>query len=59
MWLTPNAPVYFKFVGSRSPAVSESWLLALGNSADSSSGLVVTNETGELARAQGSVRSTI
>lgn len=50
-WLTPTAPLYFKFLGSRVPGVSREWLLALGKSADSTTGMIVSNETGELAEA--------
>lgn len=49
MWMTPNAPVYFKFLGSKVPAINEEWLLMLGKSADSPRGLIVTNEQGNLA----------
>lgn len=51
-WLTPAAPLYFKFLGSKVPAVNRDWLLALGQSADSSTGLIVTSETGDLVEAQ-------
>jgi hypothetical protein len=47
MWMAPNIPIYFKFIGGRSPAISEDWLLRLGKSAESSQGLIVTDEAGE------------
>lgn len=53
IWLSPGFPVYFKFLGSRVPAIDREWLRTLGESADSSSGLVVTDERGALARATG------
>ncbi len=56
MWLTPSLPVYFKFAGSRVPAIDEEWLERLTESAGSSRGLILTTPNGELARAIGSVR---
>lgn len=51
IWLTPTLAVYFKFEGGRLPSINEEWLLALGKSAESSTGLIVTREDGELAQA--------
>ncbi|QEE62310.1 ATP-dependent DNA ligase [Salinibacterium sp. dk2585] len=48
-WMSPNTPIYFKFLGSRTPEINQEWLLQLGHSADSSQGLVVTDEDGTLA----------
>jgi len=56
VWLTPNVPAYFKFYGSRVPRINETWLQTLADSANSSTGLVVTDEDGEFARASGPVR---
>ncbi|HEV7743281.1 MAG TPA: ATP-dependent DNA ligase [Pseudolysinimonas sp.] len=56
LWMTPTLPVYFKFAGSRVPAIDEEWLRRLSESAASSTGLIVTAPDGELARAIGSVR---
>lgn len=56
LWMTPSLPVYFKFAGSRVPAIDEQWLKRLAESAASSSGLIVTAPNGEIARAIGSVR---
>jgi len=56
MWMTPTQPVYFKFAGSRVPAIDAGWLDTLTASAESSRGLIVTTPNGELARAIGSVR---
>lgn len=43
---TPPIPLYFKFEGSRLPAIDRDWLQRLADSADSSTGLVVMNESG-------------
>ena len=55
IWMTPTLPVYFKFAGSRVPAIDENWLRRLNESASSSTGLLVMSAEGELARALGSV----
>jgi len=47
IWLDPSIPLYFKFDGSRLPAISRTWLEQLRDSADSSTGLVVTGENAE------------
>ncbi|HWR85891.1 MAG TPA: ATP-dependent DNA ligase [Rhodoglobus sp.] len=51
IWLSPSLPLYFKFLGSKVPNVNREWLLELGKSADSSTGLIVTEESGQLAQA--------
>ena len=51
VWLSPNMAIYFKFFGSRVPEVNERWLATLAESAESTRGLVVTEEDGSLARA--------
>ena len=38
IWLDPSIPLYFKFSGSRIPAVNRDWLEILADSASSSSG---------------------
>ena len=48
IWLDPGIPVYFKFDGSRVPAINREWVDRLAESAASSHGLVVTGEEGEL-----------
>jgi len=53
VWLHPACDLYFKFSGSRVPAVNEEWLHRLSESARSSQGLIVTREDGRLARADG------
>ncbi|NQX37168.1 ATP-dependent DNA ligase [Herbiconiux sp. VKM Ac-2851] len=49
IWLTPNIPIYFKFLGSRLPEINREWLAKLAESSDSSSGLIVVGEDGKLA----------
>lgn len=48
IWLHPYVLVHFKFDGSRVPAINERWLQELTASADSSRGLVVTTENGDV-----------
>jgi len=50
IWLDRSIPLEFTFAGSRPPAINADWLQTLRESADSSSGLVVTGEDGRLAR---------
>jgi hypothetical protein len=47
IWLDPSIPIYFKFDGSRVPAISSDWVHQLAVSADSSHGLIVTDEEGQ------------
>lgn len=44
LWMDPAIPLYFKYNGGRVPSISRSWLSALTASANSSSGLVLTDE---------------
>jgi hypothetical protein len=53
VWLAPTIPIYFKFLGSRVPEINRDWLLTLGRSAESSTGLIVTGEDGALAESGG------
>ena len=53
IWLHPGCNLYFKFFGGRSPQISTDWLHLLTDSARSSRGLIVVNEDGSLARAEG------
>lgn len=48
IWLDPSIPIYFKFDGSRVPAINREWVERLADSAASSHGLVVMGEDGEL-----------
>lgn len=52
IWLDPSIPIYFKFAGSRSPIIDPAWIQVLGRTAESSSGLLVTDEEGNLTRSQ-------
>lgn len=49
IWLAPSIPIYFKFVGGRVPSINQQWLIDLGKTAESSTGLIVTDEDGQLA----------
>lgn len=51
IWISPQIPITFKFVGSRVPEINKEWLLVLGKSAESTTGLIVTKEDGSLAEA--------
>jgi hypothetical protein len=53
MWLTPTVPVFFKFDGSRVPALDQKWIEVLARSAESPRGLIVTDADGGLIRAGG------
>jgi hypothetical protein len=53
LWLHPGLAIYFKFLGSRTPAIDRDWLDYLMTSADSSTGLVLRDEQGRLAHAEG------
>jgi hypothetical protein len=48
IWLHSHSSLYFKFDGSRVPAINPVWIDELRASADSSRGLVVTAERGNL-----------
>lgn len=50
IWLDPTIPLRFNFVGSRTPKINRDWLSVLTASASSSTGLIVLNEDGTLAR---------
>jgi hypothetical protein len=52
IWLDPSIPLYFKFSGSRSPAIDREWIERLAESAASSTGLIVCAENGEPERAR-------
>jgi hypothetical protein len=53
IWLDRTIPLRFDFSGSRPPAINRDWLQVLESSANSSTGLVVTGEDGQLARCGG------
>jgi hypothetical protein len=50
IWLHAAIPLRFNFSGSRTPAINRDWLHTLQQSANSSTGLVITDENGQLAR---------
>ena len=43
-WIHPSLSLYFKFSGSRVPAINRDWLASLMASANGSQGLIVTTE---------------
>jgi hypothetical protein len=51
LWLTPDFPMHFKFLGSRVPQIDREWLDRLMVAASSGSGLIVVDEQGHLQRA--------
>lgn len=51
IWISPDIPMTFKFMGSRVPEINKDWLLILGKSAESTTGLIVMKEDGTLAAA--------
>ena len=53
MWVSPYVPLYFKFLGSRVPAIDRDWLTRLTDSSNSASGLILQDQQGRLARATG------
>ena len=53
IWLNPAITLYFKFAGSRTPAIDRDWLRALTESAESSTGLILRAQDGRLAHAAG------
>jgi hypothetical protein len=50
VWISPDSAIHFKFEGSRPPMLNRQWIQALHKSADSSRGLIVTAEEGQLPR---------
>jgi hypothetical protein len=48
IWLHPQVLIYFKFDGGRVPTINERWLRELADSAESSRGLIVTTESGDV-----------
>ena len=43
-WIHPSQSLYFKFSGSRVPAINRDWLASMMASANGSQGLIVTSE---------------
>lgn len=56
IWLTPTNPIYFKFDGSRVPAIDQSWIDLLSASAESQRGLIVLDENGSPAKSVGTTK---
>lgn len=52
IWISPQTTITFKFLGSRVPEINKEWLQRLGESANSTTGLIVTMEDGALAIAE-------
>lgn len=52
IWLSPQIPLTFTFMEHVMPDVNKEWLERLGESANSTTGLVVTEEDGSLAIAE-------
>jgi len=50
IWLHPDGDLFFRFAGSRPPAIDGGWIKRLTEGAQSSHGLVVVMEDGRLAR---------
>lgn len=46
IWMDSAIPFYFKFSGSKMPAVNREWLRILSDSANSGQGLVYSEEPG-------------
>ncbi|GAB3806243.1 hypothetical protein GCM10028798_28910 [Humibacter antri] len=51
MWMSAEVPVYFKYLGSRIPAINREWLQLMEAGANGPRGLVVLNEDGVPAHA--------
>jgi hypothetical protein len=51
MWMSADVPVYFRYVGSRIPAINREWIQLLEAEANGSRGLVVLDEDGSPAHA--------
>jgi hypothetical protein len=48
IWLDRAIPLYFKFAGGRAPVINRDWIEALTESANSGTGLVFTEEPGQV-----------
>jgi len=44
VWLDPSIPLYYRYAGSRAPAMNRAWIDELMRSANSGGGLIFTNE---------------
>ena len=52
IWLSPDIPMLFKFAGGRVPEIDRAWLERLSESANSSTGLIVTDSDGKAVFAE-------
>ncbi|RWZ64271.1 ATP-dependent DNA ligase [Labedella populi] len=59
IWLDRAIPLYFKFTGSRAPAINREWIDALNASANSGTGLIFTDEPGQAHGPASSLRGHI
>lgn len=53
VWLNGSMPIYFKYAGSRVPALNQEWIALLESEANGPRGLIVRNEDGTPARSGG------
>jgi len=44
LWLAPSIPIVFRFSGSRSPKLSETWITAMNELSHTPRGLIVMTE---------------
>ncbi|GAB3806213.1 hypothetical protein GCM10028798_28830 [Humibacter antri] len=51
LWMSAEVPVYFKYLGSRIPALNRDWLRQLETEANGPRGLIVLDEKGAPAHA--------
>ncbi|SDQ04876.1 hypothetical protein [Leucobacter chromiiresistens] len=52
IWIAPSTRLTFSFEESEMPDMDEEWLQRLGESANSNTGMIVTEADGSLARAE-------
>lgn len=58
LWLSPSIPLAFRFAGSRSPQINESWLSVLSELSNTPRGLLVISEQEALEYLAGKGRYT-
>jgi hypothetical protein len=47
VWIAPGVPIHFAYSGSRPPSINREWVEALALAANSSAGLVITDEVAQ------------
>lgn len=47
VWIAPGVPIHFAYSGSRVPTINREWVEALALAANSSAGLVITDEVAQ------------